>query len=293
VTIVVGYAEGHGAREALELGVALANALEVTLTVVAVARRTWGTPSIGRVDAEFIEWSRRAADEDLDAARARLRELSPDRDVVLRRVEGRSVAAALLDAAREDDATILVLGSAAGGRLGQVVLGSTGDRLVHSSPVPVAVAPRGYRAPVYGIDRLTFAWSAGDDEEGGDVERLVRLAAPTGVAVRLVTFGVRRPAMIPPEVGLDAEDEVFSAWSAHVGRSFDGLRASGTIGPEVETLVAVGSGWRGAVDEVDWRPGDVLVVGSSPAGPVARVFLGSSATKIVRHSPVPVVLLPA
>ena len=34
--------------------------------------------------------------------------------------------------------------------------------------------------------------------------------------------------------------------------------------------------------------GRVLVVGSSSAGPLARVFLGSRATKIVRHSPVPV-----
>ena len=34
--------------------------------------------------------------------------------------------------------------------------------------------------------------------------------------------------------------------------------------------------------------GDVLTVGSSKAGPLARVFLGSRAAKIVRYSPVPV-----
>ena len=37
----------------------------------------------------------------------------------------------------------------------------------------------------------------------------------------------------------------------------------------------------------------MLVVGSSSVGPIARVFLGSRATKIVQHSPVPVVLVPA
>jgi nucleotide-binding universal stress UspA family protein len=36
----------------------------------------------------------------------------------------------------------------------------------------------------------------------------------------------------------------------------------------------------------------VLVVGSSSIGPVARVFLGSRSSKIVRHSPVPVVVVP-
>jgi nucleotide-binding universal stress UspA family protein len=34
------------------------------------------------------------------------------------------------------------------------------------------------------------------------------------------------------------------------------------------------------------------VVGSSMTGPAARVFLGSRASKILRHSPVPVVLVP-
>ena len=36
----------------------------------------------------------------------------------------------------------------------------------------------------------------------------------------------------------------------------------------------------------------MLVVGSSTIGPVARVFLGSRGAKIVRDSPVPVVVVP-
>jgi nucleotide-binding universal stress UspA family protein len=36
----------------------------------------------------------------------------------------------------------------------------------------------------------------------------------------------------------------------------------------------------------------VLVVGSSSIGPIARVFLGSRASRIVRHSPVPVIVVP-
>jgi APA family basic amino acid/polyamine antiporter len=44
--------------------------------------------------------------------------------------------------------------------------------------------------------------------------------------------------------------------------------------------------------DVEWTAGDVLVVGSSTAGPLERVFLGSRASKIVRNAPVPVVALP-
>jgi nucleotide-binding universal stress UspA family protein len=38
--------------------------------------------------------------------------------------------------------------------------------------------------------------------------------------------------------------------------------------------------------------GDVLGVGSTSIGPLARVFLGSRSAKIVQHSPVPAVVMP-
>jgi nucleotide-binding universal stress UspA family protein len=47
------------------------------------------------------------------------------------------------------------------------------------------------------------------------------------------------------------------------------------------------------MDDVDWDAGEILVVGSSHVGHLARVFLGSGAIKIVRYSPVPVVVVPS
>ena len=58
---------------------------------------------------------------------------------------------------------------------------------------------------------------------------------------------------------------------------------------QVETVIGRGASWAEAIEDVGWAEGDVLVVGSSELGPVAQVFLGSRATKILRHSPVPVV----
>ena len=47
------------------------------------------------------------------------------------------------------------------------------------------------------------------------------------------------------------------------------------------------------MDRLDWNRGDVLVVGSSSSSHLlTRVFLGSSAAKIVRNSPVPVIVVP-
>src|SRR3712207_7999955 len=80
----------------------------------------------------------------------------------------------------------------------------------------------------------------------------------------------------------------------------DGIRDIGVTGVQtcalpifaVEAGVVSGRDWEDALDALPWEEGEVLVVGSSRLGPVARVFLGSSSTKIVRSSPVPVVVIP-
>ena len=71
------------------------------------------------------------------------------------------------------------------------------------------------------------------------------------------------------------------------------LRFHGLLPADTTTAFAAGAGWSEAMDELDWIPGEVLVVGSSPVGALARVFLGSKAIKIVRYAPVPVVVVPA
>ena len=63
-------------------------------------------------------------------------------------------------------------------------------------------------------------------------------------------------------------------------------------GEGIETVVATGRDWAEALGRLDWHDGDVLVVGSSPSGLLSRVFIGTNATRIVRHSPVPAVVVP-
>jgi nucleotide-binding universal stress UspA family protein len=64
------------------------------------------------------------------------------------------------------------------------------------------------------------------------------------------------------------------------------------VPPKLDTVIGYGQTWDEALEDVDWQDGDVLVVGSSSVGPIARVFLGSRASKLVRYSPVPVVVVP-
>ena len=71
------------------------------------------------------------------------------------------------------------------------------------------------------------------------------------------------------------------------------LKGHGLLPENTTTDIAVGDSWADAMEELEWEPGEVLVVGSSPTGPLARVFLGSRAIKIIRYSPVPVIIVPA
>jgi nucleotide-binding universal stress UspA family protein len=76
-------------------------------------------------------------------ARQCIESLDAGLEVTFHKYAHRSAPGGLLQAVEELKADVLVLGSAADGTLGQVVLGSTADRLLHSSPVPLAVSPRG------------------------------------------------------------------------------------------------------------------------------------------------------
>ena len=62
--------------------------------------------------------------------------------------------------------------------------------------------------------------------------------------------------------------------------------------PDVDVVMGTGTEWRDAVDDIAWEPGDMLLLGSGAAGPLAQVFLGTAASKILRHAPVPVMIVP-
>ncbi len=298
MTVVVGYLPAKGGRAALELAALLARSGRTEqVAVMTVVPRHWSTPSMARVDAEFAGWAREQGEAILDQASAYLADRAPDVKASLHRVEGRSVSSSLLDACERIGGDLLVVGSSSGGRAGQVVVGSTSEPLLHSSGVPIAIAPRGYRAPNGGrVTRLTCAFS-GTRESEDLLVATAQMSLRVGGALRIVTFGVRGRTMYPPEVGLHAEDLVLQQWKEQVlsdqSEALARLRFHGLLPENTSTAFAAGAGWSEVMDELAWIPGEVLVVGSSPVGSLARVFLGSKAIKIVRYSPVPVVVVPA
>lgn len=292
MSVAVGYLAGKGGRSPLYLAVEAARTLKTSLTVVTVVPRPWMTPSIARIDAEYAQYAEQLAADSAKEAKECLDAIGSGVTVDFLKVAHRSASGGLLEAVDKLKAEALVLGSASDGKLGQVVIGSTADRLLHSSPVPLSISPRGYRgSKAGGLTRITCGFP-GTPDCLDCVKRVAELAERLDVPMRVITFAVRGRTMYPPEVGLRAEDSILEAWATQAREALADLKASGVVGDSVDLEVVTGNGWDEAMDNADWVDGEVMALGTKPSGGIARVFLGSRGTKILRHSPVPVLVLP-
>jgi nucleotide-binding universal stress UspA family protein len=292
MTIVVGYGAERGGRGVLHLAATLARSADDKLILCTVVPAPW-PPSPAKVDAEYRAELDRTASEALDHARAQLAA-----DVVAsgRVHHARSAPAGLLEVAEQHDADLIVVGSSSAGVFGRVALGSVSSRLTPSSPVPVGLPPRGYRCkPADRVTRVTVAFGG---SEGADdlVASAAGFGARLGAPLRLASFAVRPRPPFTSGVGREGEEAMIEQWAEEIGSAgraalekAGGLEAAP---PKLESVIGCGESWAEALEDVEWEEGDVLLVWSSSTGPIARVFLGSRSSKIVRDSPVPVVVFP-
>ena len=299
MTVVVGIDPLARSHAALDLAVGVVRTLPEpsgpwTLVVAAVVPPAWSASLSRRADLERL--ARERFDELDRDVRAYLAGWADELQVELVHRRARSVSRELALVAQEREAAALVVGSSRESRPGRASVGSTADYLLHSSPVPVTVAPRGYRVEhVASTDvptrRLTAAYS-GTSADAPAVRWAAEVTREIEVALRVASFGVRAGDMYPPEAGLDIEALVDEQWGQQMTEAQSALRRSLGLGAEVETVVASGPSWEASLGSVDWLPGEVLVVSSSTGGTLRRVFLGARAAKILRHAPVPVLVVP-
>jgi nucleotide-binding universal stress UspA family protein len=292
MTFVVGYAPDERGPAALHLAAMLARSSGDDLVVCSVVPRPW-FPSMAKIDAEYHAY----LDAQADAALSQARLAMPgDVAAAFVRHAARSAPTGVLEVAEEHDASLVVVGSSSAGSFGHVVLGSVSDRLLHSAHAPVALAPRGFRVrPGLRVRRVTAAYGGGEAADALAVAAAA-VAARVGASLRLATFAVWSRPDYTMRLGADGEDAVLADWMsdmrAAAGEAVAAVEDLPAVPHDVESVVGVGRSWPEALEDLEWDEGDVLVVGSSSVGPVARVFIGTRATKMVRHSPVPVVVVP-
>jgi nucleotide-binding universal stress UspA family protein len=278
VKLVVGYLATPGGADAVSLGVQLARTLGAELELrLVLAPDDVTTPRV--TSDKFHEVLAEQSSEWLDEAL----QLVPD-DVTARGgvlVED-SVAGALSEDAVRLEAEAIVVGGSGGGMIGSLSLGSVVDDLLHFAPVPVAVAPRGTRNS--DVTRIRTVTCAIGDRPGATrlLDTAVRASKATGAPLRLVSL-----------VALDKHGEAgVAAAREHAYATLESAKAALPEGSDVTAVVADGATVEEAVEGIDWEDGDLLMLGSSRLAPPRRLFIGSTAARVLRVLHVPMVVTP-
>lgn len=295
MSIVVGVVPGRDPRPPVRLGAVMARSYGRRLLLVSIISSPWGSGG-GRADAEFRRWRDRETARCLEAAAA----MVPDGIAVeqLSR-EARSPRSGLLRVCREVGAYRLVLGSSEEAPAGRIRLGGVSTGLLHSAPLPVALAPRGFdAAETERITRVSAAFN-GTDTSARLVLGAATVASAAESQLRIVAFTPRQgrvTASLEAGLGTGIEDEIVEQWEAEIRQRTQGLideiSALDPAPTPAEAVIGSGETWADAVTNVSWVPGEVLMIGSRTLGALTRLSLGSRAAKILKNAPVPVVLVP-
>lgn len=275
---VVGYTPSARGADAVALASALARAQGAHLDLVYVVDRK--TPYV----ALNPEGSRVSAAEQevLSAEREGLSLIPKDIEARFHVRQADSHAAGLIDAALEYQAGLIIVGAASAGLFKRYTIGSAANALLHASPVPVALAPRGYRR-TEPITRLTLAVGRRTGAEAA-IDVAIEAAGRRGVPLRLVSL-----------VELDAEgDSGENINAAHVHANTVLTAAAHRLpeGHHVSVEVAHGRTIEEAIDDLEWDEGEILIVGSSRLAEKNKLFIGSTAHKVLLALPVPMVVVP-
>jgi nucleotide-binding universal stress UspA family protein len=283
--LVVGYLATPGGADAMALATRLARTLGAELELCLVLPPD--SAGVARLSAGgYDELLGEQADKWLSEARAAV----PD-DIVARSNVSfdEHSADGLIKQVSRLEADAIVVGGSGGGLAGPFSLGSVVNELLHSSPVPVAVAPRGTRHS--DVERVREVTCAIGERQGADLllRTAVRFSKAAGTPLRLASLVALDPTFGSLRADADAVRERALAHAQHTQETAkealpEAIPVTSTIvdGPTVED----------AVSKLTWRDGDLIMVGSSRLSVPKRLFLGSTAAKMLRVLDVPMMVVP-
>lgn len=272
---VVGYNGDRPSKDAVRLAAAMARAFGAELEIVLVLRADSPYQQVYPPVGDIAPVVRHQARTWLGEAQ----QLVPE-DVVARThlLEDGSAAAGLARAAEELGAQLIVVGAGSGA--GRFSAGPVVGALLHSSPVPVALAPRRYAGDVP-LTRLSVA--VGTRPGAHQVIReAVRAVEHSGLELELISF-LEGEAADP-----GTAEQVRRRVEEHLEAAADEARRT----RPVSVRVAAGRTLKKAAQGVDWAPGGLLLIGSSRLAQGRQIFLGSTAARLLKHIPVPMVVVP-
>jgi nucleotide-binding universal stress UspA family protein len=290
MTIIAGFSSSRQGTAPLNLAVQLSRTTGENIVAAAIIERA--VPS--GLDPIEDEYQGYVADQATKSLERVVEQIRGDLDISLVVHQSSSIPRGLTELVDQHGADLVVVGSSSSGLLGRVTLGSVTERLVHTAKVPVAIAPRGYPPSPVPVQRLTAAYGGAADAVGL-ITTSAELAKKWSVRLRIASFTVRPVTMYGGSIERSAENLVVKQWTRKTMdaalEQLEDARRQVEV-PDVDVVIGAGTDWRDAVDGIAWQSGDLLLLGSGAAGPVSQVFLGSAASKILRHAPVPVMIVP-
>ena len=280
---VVGYSANARGHDAVNLAVAMARGRGASLDLVLVVPEVQQFGAAHAPKAGFETLLNEQAREWLDEALALVPADVPAEAHIR---SGDSDAQALIEAAEELGADVLVIGATSSGLFKRFTIGSVASALLHASTVPVALAPHGYHR----TEALTRI-SCGLGTRAGAEKLLdfaIGMAANRKVPLRVVSL-----------LALDGGNSGDAAAAAReyaektVAAAAPVNQSGVQLAAKTDVVVAQGRSIEEAVDDLDWEDGEVLVIGSSRLAQARSIFLGSTANRILRALPVPMLVVPS
>lgn len=289
--LIIGINPDSSDSDGMALGSLLARALGAKPVLAHIYPTNFDYPSMAHVDVEWVAYLQEQAALLLEEAKAKFCARFGWDDVEVVMAGHRSSGRGLAELAQERESTLIVIGSAPGTSLGRFGIGSTADKLLHDSPVPVATAPVGYaREGVERIGRLVVAFQ-NTAESLATLISGAELAERAGLPVRVLTLLIRH-RMYGSNLGADAEEMVLRQILEDTVAAQEEALSEITITVPTDTVTPTGDSVRAAMQRVDWEGDEVLLLGSASGGGLRRVFLGDMTYKLLRATPVPAVVMP-
>ena len=281
--LTVGYLATPTGDDGIALASAIAKTFDATVDVLLVVREELPDGHPGRAQYQQLlvargeQWVSRA-----------LSRLSADGVTAASTVTvGESFAESLIDFAEQKSSDLIVVGGARDGFFGRHTIGPVAGALLHSSPIPVALAPRGYAEdPDVVIEGVTAAvpTRATDDNP---LPYAITLSRGAGLPIRMLSL-VSAENLSEASSARELRQMQVTAVEENLAAA---ARALPDV-PDITSLVADGTTLESALKKLNWDDGDLLVVGSSRFAAPRRIFLGSTAARILAGVDIPVIVVP-
>lgn len=281
--LTVGYLATPTGDDGIALASALAKTLDASVDIVLVVREELPDGHPGRLEYQKLLLDRGNQWVSKAVAALATHGVTAASTVTV----GESFAQSLIEFAEEKSSDLIVVGGARDGFFGGHTIGPVTGALLHSSPIPVALAPRGYAEDP---DEVIEAVTAAVPTRPGDDNPLpfaITLASAAGLPIRMLS--------------LVSAENLSEAGSAKEVRQLQVTAAEENLvvaaralpdAPEIKSMVADGVTLESALKKLKWDDGDLLVVGSSRFAAPSRLFLGSTAARILAGVDVPVIVVP-